>query len=297
MKRHVGSLIVVVGSMVLGIGTGMATDPAGHQHVGLDHQPVKLAEWHPKHRELCTFLAHRRGDEDPVRPIDALLAQLRQEPELAEYLLDPARSLGTAVCIDDRADLSCGYFDYHFNIIAISESLSPAHRLIVLAHELRHVGHVAKGYRMSLEYDINEMVRLTYAIEADAQAMTALYGWRLKQRGAADAWFAMLDWQLYADIAVAFGHEMDTSGDEAAAALAAFAQWYRSPWRLLNYRQSCRTGYLDLQDDTKRIPQYAPLPAGYFDGLCVLPDGRNYGCNPDAELGIPPKVRSDESPP
>jgi hypothetical protein len=77
---------------------------------------------------------------------------------------------------------------------------------------------------------------------------------------------------------------MQSSEDEVRAARAAFVQWYRSPWRIENYHNSCYLGYVDILDETKRVPQYAPLPEDYFDELCVLPDGRNYGCHLTREI-------------
>ncbi|HRQ48843.1 MAG TPA: hypothetical protein PK725_17940 [Rhodocyclaceae bacterium] len=277
----------------------LAVDPApsagqiAYVHADLDGRPVDLADWHPEYRQRCLLPGGGMRDNAATRAIAETIEQLGQAPQLGGYLLDAARRAGTVVCIDERADLSCGYYDYQYNTIALGEALSPAHKLIVLVHELRHIDTVTRGYRVTLDYDVKEMVRLTYAVEADAQAITALHAWRVKQRGTPGPWFALLDWELYTDIARALEREFLASGDESQAMKAAFEQWYASPWRLMRYRENCYMGYLDLQDETKRVPQYAPLPEDFFDDLCLLPDGRNYGCHQSVQIRQPPRLPFD----
>ena len=284
MIRYLLCFLTMFLVFAFGSGIGNAVAGEGYVHTGLQGDEISLTEWHPHYRERCYFIGEENPNNTKTKIIEELLSFLRQEPELAEYLLDSANKLGTAFCLDERADGTRGYFDYRYNLIAIRESLPLLRKLIIFVHELRHIDNVSRGYCHSLDYDIDEMVRLTYAVEADVQAITALYAWRMKLRGLGGPWQTFVGLPLYADIARAFAREMNASEDESSAAQAAFRQWYRSRWRIENYRNSCYMGYLDLLDETKRLPQYTLLPDNFFDELCIFPDGRNYGCHLTPEI-------------
>lgn len=279
------SLLVLSG---VSAAQGDAAGKAGASHANLQGEPVDLGLWHPRFQERCYFFGAENNDTAAVRTIQELLNTLRREPVLGDYLLEKARRKGTAFCLDDRADGARGYFDYGYNVISVRESLPMAQKLVIYVHELRHLDNVLRGYCMSLDYDASEMVRLTYAVEADVQAFAALYAWRMKQRGDDEPWQALLRLPHYADIAWTFAEKAQTTGDEKQGMMAAFSQWYRSQWRLENYHNTCYMGYLDLQDETKRSPRYDLLPAHFFDSLCVLPDGTNYGCHLAPEIGRHP---------
>jgi len=269
---------------ILGKAIGMAAADQDHVHFDPQGAAIDLAAWHPDYRERCYFSHEQSPTNAGKKTIEQLISLLRQEQELADYLLDKASRQKTIFCLDERADGTRGYYDYRYNLIALRESLPLQHKLIIFVHELRHIDNLSRGYGHSLEYDIDEMVRLTYAVEADVQAITALYAWRMWLRGVEEPWQALLQMPCYADIAYAFATEMEVGGDEASAVLAAFRQWYHSHWRIDNYQRSCYMGYLDLLDDTKRIRKYALLPGNFFDQLCILPDGSNYGCHLTPEI-------------
>lgn len=234
--------------------------------------------WHPEAAVRCYRLDKPHVVNRVASRFGAIFAYLRRERELTGYLLAMARQAGVAFCIENRADGTRGYYDYNHNVIAVRERLSLQQQTAILVHELRHVAHVQQGYSQSLDYAMSEMVRLTFAVEADVQAFSALFAWRLKRQGESGLWRTLLGFPKYADIARAFETEIGKAGDELAAMRAAFRQWYASSWRTTGYYRNAATGYLDLLDESKLIEQYRRLPKDYFDRLCVLPDGRNYGC-------------------
>ncbi len=238
-----------------------------------------IRSWHPESRNRCYF----PGDEDADHPAAILfkkiLSYIQEETEYSEALMKTATSTGIAFCIENRADGARGYYDYRYNIIAVRESLEFYQKVAIVLHELRHVEQVNRGFRQTLKYSMNEMVRMTYAVEADVQAFSVLIAWRLKDKGLLDLWDTLLTFKRYVDIAKTFEQEMLRTDDELQATRQAFRQWYNSPWRKKNYHNGCCMGYLDMLDETNLIESYELLPHNYFDKLCVFPDGRNYGCH------------------
>ncbi len=83
--------------------------------------------------------------------------------------------MNIAFCIEDRADGCRGIFYYGLNLLAVRKKLDLPTKVIIFIHELRHVDQLSSGFKSSLDYDANEIIRLTYAIEADANAVLALY--------------------------------------------------------------------------------------------------------------------------
>jgi hypothetical protein len=222
------------------------------------------------------------------REFNAIFKYLNQQPALFGYLMDGARRAGVAFCIDNRADGSRGYYDYTYNLISVREKLGFQQKTAIVLHELRHVAHVRQGYHQTLAYAMTEMVRMTFAVEADVQAFSTLFAWRLKEQGEPALWNTLLGFHKYADIVRAFESVISESGDELLAMRAAFIQWYASEWRRRVYFQGCCMGYLDRLDDTKQVEKYTLLPDNFFDHLCVLPDGRNYGCQDSDVIGSYP---------
>ena len=277
----------------------VSIDPARpFVHSDRHGREVDLFLWHPRYRERCLFQNQENPRNEHVETVERLLDLLKNDPEFYDYLMDKAAELGVAFCIDDRHDGSRGFYDYKFNILVLKDSLAFLEKYLILVHELRHVDHVSRGFSQSIVYDIEEMARLTYAIEADAQAMAVLHAWRMKEKGFPEVWAALSEFERYADIVAAFEAEIDTGGDEPQAARAAFVQWYRSRWRTDGYYKGAYMGYLDMLDETKMIRKFTRLPDEYFDHLCVLPSGENYDCHGTEEIGIDPgaEYRSKRQP-
>ncbi|MCK4708603.1 MAG: hypothetical protein KAU21_08305 [Gammaproteobacteria bacterium] len=252
-----------------------------------------LSDWHHDYINRCYFVGKKNLQNEATGSIKNILAELDKAPFFARYLLNKAKYRNTAFCIEDRADGARGYFDYRYNIIAVRKKLDLFTRVMIFIHELRHVDHVSRGFCQSIAYDDNEMVRLNFAIEADANAFSALYAWKLKENGFPQVWNKLFELPNYADIFEAFYDEIQTSDDELKATRGAFVQWYKSEWRRVNYYRNCISGYHDMLDDTKLIQRYNKLPEGYFDNLCSLPDGSNYGCHLTAEINNLKKQASD----
>lgn len=261
-------------------------------HHDLSGREVDTKQWHSESEDRCLDPNNPLITNSKTREIRKLLDYLSREKNYAGYLISRTKEAGTLICVDNRADGTRGYYDYKYNIIGVQEELGFMEKAAIVLHELRHVDHVLRGYRLTLVYAKEEMVRLTFAIEADVQAYSALVAWRLKLSGDTDLWNALLGFERYADIAQAFEENIRASSDELSAMKASFVQWYKSPWRRRNYTRNCCMVYLDMLDETKKIEQYTKLPGSFFDQLCLLPDGRSYGCKETKEIKsvTPPRI-------
>lgn len=282
LVRHARLFMVTL--LLLATSQGYTKEEGKLFHYDIRGNCLDLSTWHHQYRDRCYFLGGSNLQNKYTDTIQVILDELRNEPDLAVYLLDSARKLNTAFCIEDRADGCRGYFDYNYNIIAVRKKLDLFIKVIIFVHELRHVDQVSRGFSQSLDYDANEMVRLNFAVEADANAVLALYAWRLKENGYPQTWAQLFELSQYSDIYSAFRTEIESSKDELKATRAAFIQWYKSKWRTVNYYRSSLGGYHDMLDDTNLIQRYDKLPENYFNNLCTLPDGENYGCHLTEEI-------------
>lgn len=237
-----------------------------------------LIQWHPDYKDRCLLQDHENLSSDYVLTLQSLLAFLQHEPELSASLLDSAHSQKVTFCLSDKNEGTFGYFDYRFNLLTINENLGFYEKSIVLVHELRHIQQFSKGYCQSLEYSMKDIARLTLAAEADVQAITTLFAWRLKERGISDMWQSLDFFDNYSDITLAFEKEVSASKDEVLATRAAFTAWYDSSWRTTSYYLDACSRYLETLDDTHAIEAFEKLPPEFFDNLCELPNGSNYGC-------------------
>jgi len=253
-------------------------------HRDLKGEVIDLQQWHHEYQGRCLSPGAPPAASSKVGEIVKALDYLAREQIYAQHLLLRAKQAGVLICVDNRADGTRGYYDYNYNIIAVREGLPFMKKVVIILHELRHVEHVVRGYRLSLDYAMDEMVRLTFAVEADVQVYVALVAWHLRQSGDGGLWDALLGFARYADIAQVYGREMLAGATEHRAARAAFVQWYRSSWRRDNYHNGCCMGYLDMLDESNRVEQYTELPGSYLDQLCELPDGSNYGCHETQEI-------------
>ncbi len=224
-----------------------------------------------------------------LRAIEKLLKLLKKEPRIGNYLLSVAKGMHTVFCIDERDDETRGYYDFKYNILGLKEHLGLFEKLIIFVHELRHISQFTKGYYNSLDYDIEEIIRMNFAIEADVQAIVTLYAWRMKEIGINEVWDAQSGFSNYIDIAEEFEKEIKRSGDEVKATNAAFVQWYKSKWRVDKYYKCSYSWYVDRLDETKLIQKYIKLPENFFNKLCVLPCEKNYGCHRSDEIKETPQ--------
>ncbi len=259
------------------------------QYHAVSHENVDLGLWYPQCQERCYFSDRENVENKNTETIEKLLKLLKKEPRIGNYLLSVAKGMHTVFCIDERDDETRGYYDFKYNILGLKEHLGLFEKLIIFVHELRHISQFTKGYYNSLDYDIEEIIRMNFAIEADVQAIVTLYAWRMKEIGINEVWDAQSGFSNYIDIAEEFEKEIKRSGDEVKATNAAFVQWYKSKWRVDKYYKCSYSWYVDRLDETKLIQKYLKLPENFFNKLCVLPCEKNYGCHRSDEIKETPQ--------
>lgn len=245
---------------------------------------IDLRAWHPQGLERCYLQDRENNQNENVETIKKLFVFINKEPAFAKYFSNLLLELNPALCVDDRADETRGYYDSKYNVIAVREHLNLLEKHIIFVHEIRHIDHILKGFHYSLDYAMEEIVRMTFAIEADVQAIVTLFARRVKEQKCSDVWHTLSEFEKYADISEVFKEEMLASQNELKATRAAFSQWYKSEWRVDAYFKNTYSIYFDLLDETKKIQNYWKLPENYFDKLCILPSGKNYDCHLTDEI-------------
>lgn len=238
------------------------------------------------------------GDACLSAPWDAEAAQQAAIPELAalalwvEPVLAAAPALEKAVngvapdlCLSAGLDGARGYLDVEGLRIVIDLRVPVSLRRGILLHELRHLDQLLRGFCPANDLAPLDNSRATYALEADASAVSLLLAWQLRAKGDATAWEALAAWPQQADIAARFAAAAEAGADLPAAAAMAFAQWYAGQERRELYHLSSCSDYLDREDRGHLLRGSARLPGDFFQRLCVLPDGRPYPC---AEPGLSP---------
>jgi len=295
-----GSLHQVILMIILTLsstGYGSATDmsplepEAGNQNYedqSTNNGDIDLSAWHPDYLERCYFIDGENRQNSTIETIKNLLELISKEPRIGNHLISTARELGTVFCIDERDDDTRGYYDFKYNVICLKENLSFLEKLIIFVHELRHIVQFSRGFCKSLEYDIEEIIRINFAVEADVQAIVTLYAWRMREMNREDIWNTLTGFVKYLDISEEFDAEIQRSGNELIAARAAFIQWYKSYWRVDTYYKSSYSWYADMLDETKIVQKYKMLPENYFSKLCLLPCG-NFDCHLTDEIKQKPR--------
>ena len=158
-----------------------------------------------------------------------------QKSETGAWLLEVAVTRGVTICLD-RATALEAHYRSHLHLLGLSARLSPAGRIVFLAHELAHVPqhpHFSNNRRFSPE----DMLLLQRVREAAAEAVATRVLWQLRQQGIEAPWQEKLRTAYY-DIAETFEAAM-VDGQGAAyelwATRSAFHQWFRASWRLEIY--------------------------------------------------------------
>jgi len=198
----------------------------------------------------------RPEEQELAELSEAIRAILAGFPTLGEAFETGA----PALCLSSRMDGALAYLDVERNRIVLRDDLPDALKIAVLLHELRHLWQVREGVCPNDALSMKEYTRATFAMEADASAVSLLIAWELKQNGDAQIWEALSAWPSQSDIAASFAQAMSETGDKRHAASAAFRQWYISHDRVQTYYLSSCSGYLDRQDDSHALPQYRSVP-------------------------------------
>ena len=194
-------------------------------------------------------------------------------------LRDTLEAKSPRLCLSDQMDNAHAYLDVDSNQIVIGQSLSTALQIGFLFHELRHLWQYSQGTCPSDDLAMKDYARATFAIEADASAISLLVAWDMKEHGQDAVWNALSSWSNQSDIATSFEETILESGDAGLATTTAFYQWYAKSERQESYYTAVCSDYLDRQDASHLIPRYQLIDVGFFDELCRLPDGSRYQCS------------------
>ncbi|MDG1128649.1 MAG: hypothetical protein P8N68_06065 [Paracoccaceae bacterium] len=182
------------------------------------------------------------------------------------------------ICLTPSLVLESGFLLPDANRIEIDGRLDDAMVTAIMLHELRHLDQVVAQICPDDSLAMEQVAQATFALEADANAITLLVAWHMRRNGDAAVWNALAGWPSTGDIAARFAASMGDHDDPALAVAAAFDQWYTSEERRQRYYIATCSDYLDRRDDSKRLPSYKQLPQDYLDGVCLLPDGTPYAC-------------------
>lgn len=218
-------------------------------------------------------------DETGTRAEIAALARWL-EPTLAEApsLSGAFAALLPDLCLSPRVEGADGYLDVETRRIVLDARASAGLQRGILLHELRHLDQFHRGYCPANVLTLRENARATFAIEADASAISLLLAWQRRAQGDAMAWEALAASPQQADIAGVLAEAIEAGVDLPDAAAAAFARWYGEGTRRETYYAASCGDYLDREERGRLQRGRAVLPPDFFTWLCVLPDGRQYPC-------------------
>jgi hypothetical protein len=215
---------------------------------------------------------------DQEQRLASLVAGLRLTLSAFKGLSEAFEDKKPRICLSPSLVLESGFLLPDDNRIEIDGKLDDAMASAVLLHELRHLDQVAADICPEDSLAMEQVARATFALEADANAITLLVAWHMRETGDPTVWDALAHWPSTTDIAARFARSMAETGDPVQAVAAAFDQWYASDERRQRYYIATCSDYLDRRDDSKRLPSYKQLPQDYLDRVCLLPDGTPYAC-------------------
>lgn len=207
-------------------------------------------------------------------PVGSLAPALARDPEMAAAMT----ALAPEICLQTPLRDLVGCLDPTRPRITLRGDTPDGLLWGALLHELRHLDQLARGFCPDNTLTMRENARATFALEADASAVSLAMAWALRAAGDAEVREALAAWPQQGDIAAAFADAEQRSGDPAIATAAAFAEWYASSERRESYYLAACSDYLDREDSGGLLPGRAQLPAGFFDRSCRMPDGGSYPC-------------------
>lgn len=188
----------------------------------------------PQWEHQCISL----NEEEAVTTEQAALKQAVNElgrSNLGGWLIDQAAYRSVLICLDGETDLEA-YYRAHLHLIGLNARLSPAGRLVFLAHELAHVPQHPR-FSNNRRFSPKDMLLLHRMREATAEAIATRVLWQLRDLGYETPWQAKLK-TAYGDIADRFEVSLSQANGEAAELLAtraAFYHWFEADWRLEIY--------------------------------------------------------------
>jgi hypothetical protein len=229
--------------------------------------------------EVCIDAPYLTAESDQQGELIEIYREMRPVVERFPSLLEALENMSSSLCLSDQMNNALAYLDYDKNQIVVEQALPRAMKIGVLLHELRHLWQFSRGSCPSDDLAMKEYAYATFAIEADASAISLLVAWDIKEHGDDSVWEALSSWPLQRDIASSFAKIMHETGQVGLAATSAFYQWYASDYRQEIYYASACMDYLDRQEASHIIPRYNVLDPGFFERLCRLPDGSAYHCS------------------
>jgi hypothetical protein len=182
------------------------------------------------------------------------------------------------LCLDDSLVEEQAYFEPKTNRIVLNAQLDRDFQLAILIHEVRHLEQYGRDVCPTTAYRMTEYVRARLALEADAAAVGVYAAWTLDQAGEPGPWEKLKTWPTHDDLVARFAAEVAAGADEVRATSATFAQWFDRADRREIYTFAICSNYLDALDREKVDAGKKTLPDDFAASLCVLPDGRPYGC-------------------
>lgn len=260
-------------------------------HKNIFGQTVELKLWNPNFDKICVLSPYQKQEiNDPTQEnILKILSFVARSGDLGQKLVKDADLAGAAICADplNRSNR----FAVYLNLLALKGVLGEDSKhvgtssLIVAAHELRHVFQASRGIVVTGRYSLEEYTRRSFAAEADATAVAMLWAWQMKsEKNISALWRTVLSSRKNGDIALAFEQEMKNSKDIVKATRKAFQQWYKSDARKAHYTKNAKMNYALVLKMEGTPPGTESLPENFFDQMCELSDGINYGCHLTQEI-------------
>ena len=134
------------------------------------------------------YVAIQGSEEKEIAALYSEVAEtLHRFPSLARAIDDRSPQL----CFSSRMDNARGYLDVEQNRIYVSRDLSKDMQLGVLVHEIRHLDQLSVGACPSDDLSMQEYASATFALEADASAISLLVAWDMKENGDPRMWSAL----------------------------------------------------------------------------------------------------------
>jgi hypothetical protein len=208
----------------------------------------------------------------------ALSKAIAPFPQLADTL-----NSDLEMCLSDTMLAERGYYEPESHRIVLANDMTPGLTLAVAVHELRHVQQFGIGSCPSLDLSMKQYAQAVFAMEADASVTSLVVATYQRKQGDPAMWNALATWPMQADLAARFDATLSETSDIAAAASAAFSEWYESEERKQSYYFAACSNFLDQIDREHRLLQYNSLSDAYYADLCRLPDGSPYACESPAQ--------------
>ncbi len=205
-----------------------------------------------------------------MQSLRGMVEMLESEPLFGRHIVAALRERDTLVCLADKSELRSahGLFVSDTGALLLNDGKSPAERFVALIHEGRHAQLDAHGVIRSVNTTVGEETKLSFAMEADAQAVAVRVAWELKKQGQPAAWIVLRNTTHYSDVAQSFEDDILAGHDEDTATKNAFKQWYTSEWRLATHARLLKNYREATADMRAALPFQESLGDEPFQFFC-----------------------------